>query len=157
MSRTLGVLPALVLLLSFGCAEDMDQQPSFRPMEEPRLHSPDGSVPRDSRSAMTAPARSSHLAERGRELYRINCVHCHGVSGAGDGPVAGRLARLPTDLRAPHVQVKPDVALYAVVTEGMAVMPAFKGLLSVEERWAVVYHVKSWGPARQPPEEGNRR
>ncbi len=36
---------------------------------------------------------------RGRNLYMIHCVHCHGVSGDGAGPTAKYLNPLPRDYR----------------------------------------------------------
>ncbi|MFO1010407.1 MAG: cytochrome c [Planctomycetota bacterium] len=33
------------------------------------------------------------------ELYRIECLHCHGVSGGGDGPTANFLEPRPRDFR----------------------------------------------------------
>ena len=37
--------------------------------------------------------------EGGYAIYRKNCLHCHGVSGAGDGPTAPFLYPLPRDYR----------------------------------------------------------
>ncbi len=36
---------------------------------------------------------------RGRELYRTKCLHCHGVSGGGDGPTAKFLIPRPRNFR----------------------------------------------------------
>ncbi len=36
----------------------------------------------------------------GRTLYVRYCASCHGVGGTGDGPVAGTLKAVPTDLTA---------------------------------------------------------
>ena len=35
----------------------------------------------------------------GYAIYRRNCLHCHGVSGAGDGPTAAFLYPTPRDYR----------------------------------------------------------
>ena len=40
-----------------------------------------------------------HRQEGGYALYRRNCLHCHGVSGAGDGPTAPFLYPTPRDYR----------------------------------------------------------
>lgn len=37
--------------------------------------------------------------EGGYAIYRKNCLHCHGVSGAGDGPTSSFLYPLPRDYR----------------------------------------------------------
>ncbi|MFQ5399511.1 MAG: copper resistance protein CopC [Anaerolineae bacterium] len=82
----------------------------------------------------------------GEGLYRINCIPCHGVTGAGDGPVGRTLNPPPANLTihtAPGVH--PDGRLYNWVTAGVpgSVMPAFGKTLTDEERWHIVNYIRT--------------
>ncbi len=45
----------------------------------------------------SAPNVTPAMLERGREIYKANCVACHGETGKGDGPGAGVLKPPPRD------------------------------------------------------------
>jgi cytochrome c len=143
---------ALVLGLSdaSACSNDMQDQPSYHSQEAPRKHSPEGSVPRTSRAVMLqSVGRTAGRLQQGARIFGVNCMHCHGPQGDGDGPVAGYLIEQPANLRSPKIQSKPEAEIYKVVTNGKEKrMPAFKGLLSAEERWAVAHYVKALGAVR---------
>ena len=53
--------------------------------------------PASGASAGGGAATATVSAARGRELYKANCVACHGESGKGDGPGAGVLKPPPRD------------------------------------------------------------
>jgi high-affinity iron transporter len=82
--------------------------------------------------------------KEGATIFRINCSHCHGASGIGEGPVSVYLKEKPVNLRQPDIQSRSEAALYDIVTNGKDVMPSFKGELSMEERWSVAAYVKSF-------------
>jgi mono/diheme cytochrome c family protein len=128
------VLPIAIALAGplAACSRDMEEQASYHPQEEPRRHSPPGSIPRHSRAVR--PALSPAGNEAGALLFRINCAHCHGVDGAGDGPVAPFLKERPANLTNPEVRAMAEEQIYAVLTEGKDMMPSFKGELSASER-----------------------
>lgn len=140
---------ATVLLLYLGmggCSPDMQEQPSYRSQESPRLHSPSGSIPRESRTLVSRQALAdSRLQDSGKELYRVNCLPCHGSGGEGTGPVAPYLTELPANLRAARVQSLSKEQLYNIITNGKDTMPSFKGELSATERMIIASFIQTMG------------
>ncbi|MFO0953670.1 MAG: c-type cytochrome [Isosphaeraceae bacterium] len=80
------------------------------------------------------------VMEGGFGLYRKHCLHCHGVSGAGDGPTAAFLYPRPRDYRrgifkftSTATGAKPTRAdLKKTIAQGLhgTSMPAFDALMS---------------------------
>ncbi len=79
----------------------------------------------------------------GSRLYRAHCAVCHGPAGRGDGPAAPSLVPRPADLR--RTARMPDVLVFARITEGLpgTPMPAFRDVLTEEERWHVVNYLRA--------------
>ena len=87
----------------------------------------------------------------GYGLYRRHCLHCHGVSGAGDGPTAPFLYPPPRDYRkglfkftsTPNNARPHRKDLVRTVHNGLhgTSMPAFEALLSDDEINQVVDYV----------------
>lgn len=79
----------------------------------------------------------------GLRLYRAHCAVCHGPEGRGDGPAAASLIPRPADLR--RTAQMTDAVLYTRITEGLpgTAMPAFRDVLTEEERWHVVNSLRA--------------
>jgi mono/diheme cytochrome c family protein len=90
------------------------------------------------------------------ELYRQECLHCHGVEGGGDGPTSGPFERpfldpRPRDYRlgifkftAVKDKARPRRQdLFHVLDQGVygTAMPSFRRF-SVAERWGLVDYVR---------------
>ena len=92
-----------------------------------------------------------HEQTGGYALYRRHCLHCHGVSGAGDGPTAAFLYPFPRDYRRGLFKftstpngARPDRDdLRRTVRHGLhgTSMPAFEALLNDEEIEEVLDYV----------------
>ena len=78
----------------------------------------------------------------GAELYRENCVACHGAQGPGDGDAVASLETAPADL----MQMAPthaDGDLAWKIENGRGEMPGWSGILSTDEIWHVVNYLKN--------------
>jgi len=153
----LAVVLAAALLA--GCERldrDMYDNPAFRPQEEPVRLPPEGSVPTKGAERVPLPGTPAAAAlgnpERitdstrlkGKELYGIHCAPCHGLSGKGDGRVAGKFVPSPVDISAGAKKARPPAGeLYAVLTHGKNGMPAFRYDLTARERWLVVAYLET--------------
>jgi mono/diheme cytochrome c family protein/Cu/Ag efflux protein CusF len=126
----------------------------------------------DTPPADYANARSTRWGDaaavtRGQQLYQTYCTMCHGADGKGTGPVAKALPHPPADLTH-HFHRAPgdgDAYLFWRVSEGgqvepfkssQSVMPAFKAVLSEDQRWDVLAYVhaefhKGFLPPATPP------
>jgi mono/diheme cytochrome c family protein len=103
----------------------------------------------------TKVARNEDLNSRpqagGYALYRRNCLHCHGVSGAGDGPTAPFLYPSPRDYRrgvfkftsTPYAAPPHRDDLRRTISNGLhgTSMPAFHSLMTESEIEQVIDYV----------------
>ena len=89
------------------------------------------------------PKRSAQLVERGKEVYQVHCIACHGARGEGDGTVAATLNPRPRNFRTEKFAQGSSVRqIFATLGTGvpgtsMARFPP----LSDDDRWAVAWYV----------------
>ncbi len=78
--------------------------------------------------------------ERGAPLYAQNCTACHGASGRGDGPLAGKLPIRPADLTESHLFAHKVGEMFWWVSNGRdnGVMPGFADKLNPDQRWDLI-------------------
>ncbi|MDP2054065.1 MAG: cytochrome c [Acidobacteriota bacterium] len=85
---------------------------------------------------------------RGRELYKANCVACHGEGGKGDGPGAGVLKPPPRDhTDRAYMSTLPDQEVGEIIKIGGAIkgkpgMPSHPQI-SGDDLAALVAYVRS--------------
>lgn len=151
----LAVLGAFILTFSYDIIKlewvsFMELQSSFDAQEEP-LPVPVRSIPVDGPAFipnMGAPANpvvaDDVSISRGETLFAINCSMCHGVTGEGNGQVAGLLANKPANLTLDVTQSKSDGALFLTLTNGVTDrMPSMIENLTVRDRWDVVNYIRT--------------
>jgi mono/diheme cytochrome c family protein len=88
--------------------------------------------------------------KEGEEIYNKFCVQCHGATGGGDGKVGQKLPGAPPAYSG-TLKNLPEGKIYHSITYGKGLMGAHNSLLTVEERWKLVYYVqKLQGPKEAP-------
>lgn len=133
----------------------MEIQASFKPMRQP-LPVAARSIPIEGAAYIAGQGvpdnpvpTSASSVERGRVLYSVTCIECHGPKADGNGIVGGALLFKPANLTSDVVQSKPDGALFLVITNGIVGtggqihMPALNENLTVRDRWDVVNYLRT--------------
>jgi mono/diheme cytochrome c family protein len=136
----------------------MRETPAVRPHEDPLLKMTAGIVPISGGEAvyratagvnLKSPLNASQpfVITRGKAVYLIYCAQCHGYKYDGNGTVGQSFHPLPTDLRSPEVQSKPDGELFKSVSYGVpnGRQPALQTTITIDDRWHVIAFVKSLG------------
>ncbi len=90
---------------------------------------------------------------RGREVYNINCMPCHGESGDGLGVTANYGVPGIANLTLESFQqaTYPDGRMFDVISNGKNNMGAYKHNIPLRDRWAVVAYVRALQLARKAP------
>lgn len=79
---------------------------------------------------------------QGQEIYTIYCAPCHGSQGKADGLATHNLRVKPLNFQDKKVSDQSNGALFWKIREGRGEMPAFKDLLSEEQKWQLVEYVR---------------
>ena len=87
-------------------------------------------------------SKTAESVNRGKELYDIHCVACHGAQGHGDGLVGKKFIPPPLDLTLGYVQQQPDGQIWYTISHGSIAMPFYRDSIPDNDRWHVVNYVK---------------
>jgi mono/diheme cytochrome c family protein len=127
-------------------------QPSFKPMEHP-LPVAEDSIPIEGAAYTLAsgvpvnPVSADDVSlQRGTELYKVNCVPCHGAKGKGDGVIGTFFKFKPADLTSFDVQ-QIAIALFLVISNGVDGRIYAATKLQCYERWDLVNFIRTWAAA----------
>ncbi len=144
--RLLALVAGLGLLglLGLGAAGAV-AQPGGTPWKAPA---------RAAKKVNPLPADPSVLAA-GKALYAEQCLSCHGTKGLGDGPAARDLERPAGNLADPKLWDQTDGEIFWKITEGKKPMPTFSQLLTEEQRWQIVHHMRTLAPKPATPKSAN--
>ncbi|MCP4332437.1 MAG: c-type cytochrome [Gammaproteobacteria bacterium] len=113
------------------------------------------------------PETTAELVEQGKTIYFTRCSFCHGLLGDGNGPAADYLDPRPRDFTlgtfkfrtTQSGELPTDEDMFRTVSRGLSGtgMQAFDSDLimkwfSEEERWAVIFYIKTFVPEFEDPE-----
>lgn len=76
----------------------------------------------------------------GKRLYNINCAPCHGVDGLGKGPVAAKVAGIPS-YKSARILNLTDGGAYHTITYGLNNMGSYASVLTPQQRWEVIHYI----------------
>ncbi len=87
---------------------------------------------------------NSEAAQKGRNLFNVYCVTCHGEKGEGNGVAAATLNPKPANLASSLVQKQSDGAIYWKITTGFppTAMISWRSNLSDKQRWSLVNYIR---------------
>jgi hypothetical protein len=79
-------------------------------------------------------------------LFNRYCIRCHGIDGRGVWDIPG----VPDFTNSRWQASRGDDQIARIIIEGRgAVMPAFRGTLTLEEAWAMARYLRTFDPSQQ--------
>jgi mono/diheme cytochrome c family protein len=108
-----------------------------------------GGDPKAAAMKNPVPATAASI-KAGQQAYAKNCRHCHGLRGAGDGPLAPKNPSPPNLTDATWDFGASDGEIFAIIMNGSPTpkseMKPMKGTLADRDVWNVVNFLRSIGP-----------
>ena len=78
---------------------------------------------------------------RGQQVFNSYCAVCHGLTGAGDGPLIPKYPN-PPSYNTDKSKALADGNMFHVITLGRNNMPSHASLVSSDDRWKVILYIR---------------
>lgn len=82
------------------------------------------------------------VLDRGKYIYTIHCLVCHGEKGMGDGSIVQTEAYPPVPSYADRLPTISEGQMFHSITYGKNLMGSYSYVLSAEDRWKVIYYIQ---------------
>ena len=115
--------------------------------QNPAPQSPHGyNITQEDRGRKNPTPFSQESIDHGKKLFLSQCSMCHGDTGTGNGEVAQEMKANPPDLtRADTLADRTDGELFAILSQGSAVMPGQGTRMRAEHKWDLVNYLRFLG------------
>ncbi|QIA06976.1 c-type cytochrome [Draconibacterium halophilum] len=82
--------------------------------------------------------------DRGKKMYGIYCMQCHGEKGDGQGSlyVSKKYTFPPASLLSEKMLANPEADIYHVITVGQGIMGEHGSMIRPADRWKIAMYVK---------------
>lgn len=82
--------------------------------------------------------------ERGKKMYGIYCIQCHGENGDGQGSlyINKKYTYPPASLLSEKMLANPEAEIYHVITVGFGIMGAHGSMIQPADRWKIAMYIK---------------
>ncbi len=163
---TLCPIVSALAFATFGCRQDMHNQPRYKPLAASNFFG-DG---RSARPVIEDTVARGHMRldearftgkvngadvdtfpfaitradmRRGQERFNIYCSPCHGRLGDGQGMIVRRGFRQPPSYYSDRLLKAPLGHYFDVVTNGFGAMPSYASRVPVDDRWRIISYIRA--------------
>lgn len=163
---TLAPVGLLLLAMTAGCRQDMQNQPKMVPQRGTTFYASGRSVRPEvlhtvarnqmdadeyfntgliagkEQDAMPFPVTMTVLL-RGQERYNIYCTPCHSRVGNGRGMIVQRGYKPAGNFHDKLILDKPISHYFYVMTHGYGAMPDYSAQVMPQDRWAIAAYIRA--------------